>query len=80
MGISQDHFFSGRFEVVQTDRVTGKKQTVSGLKTIEGRWNAESMKKRIEASNRDPNLQFQIEPVRTGERRFRAAAFGGPEV
>jgi len=66
---------STRYDLVKVDRTTGKVTTVPRSAPILGRWLADEERKRLEQSNRDPNVAYEVRKAGT-ERGFRAAAFG----
>lgn len=76
MSFREQHVAESQYDLVRCNRATGSKEVMSGCGPIEGSWEAEKTRKRLEAANRDPNVCFEIQLVKPGTKQFRAAAFG----
>jgi len=65
---------STRYDLVRVDRTTGKATTVPRTAPILGRWLADEERRRLEQSNRDPNIVIEVRKAGMTQ-GFRAAAF-----
>ena len=65
---------STRYDLVRVDRTTGKATTVPRTAPILGRWLADEERRRLEQSNRDPNIVIEVRKAGMTQ-DFRAAAF-----
>jgi hypothetical protein len=64
------------YELVRIRRATGHREILSDRDSMEGRWAADAALRRILEENRDPSVTYEVQPVATSKKRFRAAAFG----
>ncbi len=53
------------YDLVVTDRASGRARTVNEGAPIEGRYRAEEQARAMERSNRNPVLQYSVQPSKT---------------
>ena len=72
----QDGDQTASYELVRVRRATGEREILKDRDTMEGRWAADAALRKVLEENRDPSVTYEVQPIATSKKKFRAAAFG----